>query len=75
MADNIKLNPQHGTMEQRITKAMGNSGAGAGNPGHTVVTKGTGPTRTHTNIHNHAGHHGTGPAGGAVKLQDQGDKR
>lgn len=51
----IKLNPQHGSMEHRIDKRLRNSGAGAGNPGHVVVTKGTGPTRTHTNIHNAAG--------------------
>ena len=72
MADNIKLNPQHGSMEQRITNRLRNSGEGAGNPGHTVVTKGTGPTRTHTNLHQAAGHHGGGAEGGNVRLQDQG---
>ena len=47
MADNNhKLNPQHGsTWSSASPKRLGNSGAGAGNPGHTVVTKGTGPTR------------------------------
>jgi hypothetical protein len=66
-----KLDPKHpGNMAERITKAMRNSGEGAGNPGHQVVTKGTGPTRTHTNLHHTAGHHGAGPAGGEVKLQN-----
>ena len=37
------------SMEQRVADRLKNSGAGA-NPDHSVV-HGTGPTRTHTNIH------------------------
>jgi hypothetical protein len=44
-----KLNPQHGTMEQRIANRLRNSG---GEEADHIVKKGEGPTRTITNIHN-----------------------
>jgi hypothetical protein len=40
------------SMEQRIAARLRNSGEGANPNVHTV--HGTGPTRTHTNIHNAA---------------------
>ena len=43
-----KLNPQHGTMEQRIANRLRNSG---GEEADHIVKKGEGPTRTITNIH------------------------
>ncbi len=60
-----------GSEAERINARLRNSGDGAGNPGHTVVKQGEGPTRTITNVRHTAGHHGAGPAGGAVKLQNQ----
>ena len=63
-----------GTEAERIHARLRNSGEGAGNP-HTVVKQGEGPNRTITNVHHNAGHHGASPAGGNVRLQDQGDKR
>lgn len=63
-----------GSEAERINNRLRNSGEKAGNPGHTVVKQGEGPNRTITNVHHNAGHHGASPAGGNVKLQNQGDK-
>ncbi len=57
-----------GSEAERINARLRNSGDGAGNPA-TVVKHGTGPSRTITNVHHNAGHHGASPAGGAVRLQ------
>lgn len=54
MAQDIKLTSDKGTMQQRIADRLRNSGTGA-KPDETVV-HGTGPTRTHTNIHHSANH-------------------
>jgi len=67
----VKYTSGKGTEAERITNRLKNSGDGAGNPGHTVVKQGESPTRTITNVHHNAGHHGTSPAGGNVKLQDR----
>ena len=53
----VRYNKSHhagATLEARISNRLRNSGAGA-NPDVTVQ-KGTGPTRTHTNMHLAAGH-------------------
>jgi hypothetical protein len=53
----IRYNTSHhagGTPEARVSNRLRNSGAGA--KPDTTVTKGSGPTRTHTNIHGAAGH-------------------
>ena len=65
----VKLTSGKGTEAERINARLRDSGDGAGNPGHTVVKQGEGPTRTITHVHHNAGHHGAAPAGGNVKLQ------
>jgi hypothetical protein len=53
MAQEVKYRQDHhagGGPEARIANRLKNSGAGA-NPDVSVV-HGTGPTRTHTNVHN-----------------------
>ena len=68
----VKLTSGKGTEAERINARLRDSGAGAGKAGHTVVKQGEeGPTRTITHVHHNAGHHGTGPAGGHVRLQNQ----
>jgi len=63
MAVEVKYT-QKGTPEERIAKRLRNSGEGTDHrPDHTAV-HGTGPTRTHTNIHN---------AGHVVRKPDNGD--
>jgi hypothetical protein len=65
MAHSIKLTSDKGSMADRINARLNNSGAGA-NPDETV-TKGSGPTRTVTNIHHGSTQHGSGTqnSGGA----------
>ena len=62
MAVETKLNPQHGTMEQRIANRLRNSG---GEEADHVVKTGTGPQRVFHNIHNPGGErqHGTSNKG------------
>jgi hypothetical protein len=53
----IRYNTSHhsgGTPEARVSNRLRNSGAGA--KPDTTVTKGSGPTRTYSNIHPAAGH-------------------
>jgi hypothetical protein len=52
----VKYTSGKGTEAERVNARLRNSGAGAGNPGHTVVKNGEGPTRSFTNIHHGAGH-------------------
>jgi hypothetical protein len=54
--DKTKLNPAHGTMEQRIANRLRNSG---GEEADHVVKTGNSPQRVFTNIHHSgsAGHH------------------
>ena len=54
----VKYTSGKGTEVERINNRLRNSGADAGNPGHTVVQSGNGPTRTFHNVHHTAGHHG-----------------
>jgi hypothetical protein len=63
MDDKTKLNPAHGTMEQRIANRLRNSG---GEEADHIVKKGDGPTRTITNIHHSgtAGQHGNNKGSG-----------
>jgi hypothetical protein len=49
-----KLNPQHGSMAERIANRLRNSGDV--HHADVVTTHGTGPTRTNTNIHHSANH-------------------
>ena len=62
MTANVKYDPNHhsgSTPEQRIANRLRNSG---GDDANHIVQKGSGPTRTFTNIH-HSGHYvqpGTG---------------
>ncbi len=53
MAGEVKLNPQHGSMADRIAKRGRNSGEGSG-ADHTVQT-GHSPQRVFTNIHSTGG--------------------
>jgi hypothetical protein len=63
----IKLNPQHGSMAQRIDKRERNSGS----PDADIIHKqGDGARRTFTNIHHSANH--TAPTVAPVK---EGEKR
>lgn len=48
-----KLDPNHGSMADRVAKRLNNSGAGAG--ADEVVKKGEGPTRTVSHVH-HGGY-------------------
>jgi hypothetical protein len=55
MTVEVKTRPGHpSSMSQRIADRLRNSGEGAMPDEHTV--HGSGPTRTHTNVH-HAGHY------------------
>jgi hypothetical protein len=55
MAVEVKTHPSHPkSMSQRVANRLRNSGDGAMPDEHAV--HGSGPTRTHTNIH-HAGHY------------------
>jgi hypothetical protein len=56
MSKHVKLTSDKGPMAQRIADRLKNSGEGAGPD--VTVTKGSGPTRTHTNIHHGAGQRG-----------------
>jgi hypothetical protein len=60
----IKLTSDKGSMDKRINDRLRNSGEGA-RPDVTVQ-KGTGPTRTHTNIH-----HGSSQGGTKQKKGDE----
>lgn len=57
MPSDIKLSGP--PMEQRVHDRLRNSGEGKDVKPNVSVQKGTGPTRTHTNIHHAAGVHGT----------------
>jgi hypothetical protein len=55
MSVEVKTHPAHpSSMTQRIADRLKNSGEGAMPDEHIV--RGSGPTRTHTNVH-HAGHY------------------
>ena len=65
MAQEVKYNRNHhagGTPESRIASRLRNSG---GEEADHIVQKGTGPTRTFTNVHNpgSARRHGEGHPG------------
>jgi hypothetical protein len=57
MLDNVKLSGP--SMQDRIHNRLRNSGEGKDVKPDVSVQKGTGPTRTHTNLHFSAGVHGT----------------
>jgi hypothetical protein len=57
-----KLNPQHGSMAERIANRLRNSGDV--HHADVVATHGTGPTRTNTNIH-HSRQQKYGPGDGS----------
>jgi hypothetical protein len=59
MPDNVKLTSDKGSMQDRINARLGNSGQGKDVRPDAHVVKGSGPTRTHTNLHFSAGVHGT----------------
>jgi hypothetical protein len=55
MAHDVRLTSDKGSMEKRVSDRLRNSGEGLGADHHVV--KGTGPTRTHTNIHHGSTQH------------------
>ena len=53
----VKLTSDKGSMEKRINDRLRNSGEGI--PADAHVVKGSGPTRTHTNLHHSSTNHGS----------------